>query len=99
MSDPLGATASLPPHWLAAARDRATELGFGPDLAALGDAPWEVVCQAVELTVADDRPIPPDWRAALARQAGRTSSTDLRQDRADARLAEVGEVFAVDDDA
>jgi hypothetical protein len=107
MSNPVGTPVSLPPQWLATAHARAAELGFGQDLAGLGDNRWEVLCQAVELTVAETGSTPPDWRAALARQAGRTATSEqpdadedvLRQDRADARLAEKGEVFAVDDDA
>ena len=99
MSDPIGTTDSLPPNWLAAARDRATAFGFGSDLASLGEARWEVVCQAVELMVDDERSVPPDWRAVLARQAGRPSSADLYRDQADTRLADEGEVFAVDDDS
>lgn len=98
MSDPIGASADLSPRWLDAARARAAELGFGQDLAGLGDARWDVLCQAVELTVADDAP-PRGWQTILARQAGRTAAAEWRQDRADARLAERGEVFAVDDDA
>lgn len=107
MSNPIGTPVSLPPQWLATAHARAAELGFGQDLAGSGDNRWEVLCQAVELTVAETDPPPPDWRSALARQAGRmkpseqqeANETVLRQDQADARLAEKGEVFAVDDDA
>ncbi len=98
MSDPIGASADLSPRWLDAAHARAVELGFGPDLAGLGDARWDVLCQAVELTVADGAP-PPGWQTILARQAGRIPASERRQDMADARLAERGEVFAVDDDA
>jgi hypothetical protein len=107
MSHPVGTPVSLSPQWLATAHARAAEFGFGQDLAGLGDHRWEVLCQAVELTVAETGPTPPDWRSALARQAGRTATSEhpvadeatLRQDRADVRLAEKGEVFAVDDDA
>lgn len=98
MSDPIGASADLSPRWLDTARARSVELGFGRDLAGMGDARWDVLCQAVELTVPDGAP-PPGWRTILARQAGRTPTAERRQDRADALLAERGEVFAVDDDA
>jgi hypothetical protein len=99
MSDPIGASTTLPPQWLDTAHARAVELGFGQDLAGLGEARWQVLCQAVELTVPDEGRTPAGWRAALARQAGRVPASERRQDAADARLAEKGEVFATDDDA
>jgi hypothetical protein len=99
MSDPVGASAALSPRWLDAAHARAAEFGFGQDLAGLGEARWEALCQAVELTVSGENEPPAGWRTALARQAGRVSEDERRQNAADARLAARGEVFAVDDDA
>lgn len=99
MSDPVGASADLSPRWLDAAYARAAEFGFGQDLAGLGEARWQALCQAVELTVSEENEPPAGWRAALARQVGRVSEAEQRQDTADTRLAAQGEVFAVDDDA
>ena len=98
MSDPVGTPVTLSPGTLDAARARAHEFGFGDDLAGLGENRWQVLCQAVELTVAHKGNLPDGWQADLARQAGRGGAA-TRQDLADARLAEQGEVFAVDDDA
>lgn len=99
MSDPVGTSASLPPKWLDAAHARAAEFGFGQDLAGLGELRWQVVCQAVELTMPGREAPPSDWLDLLTRQAGRTPPAEQRQDVTDARLAEQGEVFAADDDA
>lgn len=98
MSEPVGTPVALSPSYLDAARARAHEFGFGDDLAGLGENRWQVLCQAVELTVAHEGNLPDGWQADLARQAGRDGGT-TRQDLADTRLAEQGEVFAVDDDA
>lgn len=99
MSDPVGVRDHLPPSWLYAAHSRAVEFGFGQDLARLSDEKWAILCQAVELTVAEKGAPPAGWRDTLARQAGRTPPEEKQRDDTDARLAERGEVFAIDDDA